>query len=176
MLENNLKNVVGTIWVVAFIGHRKVERTKALVQRLQEIIITLIEKDNVDTFLFCSRSEFDNLCYETVSKLKEINPYIKRVYVRAEYEYIDKNYTDYLLSFYEKTFFPDIVHGAGLLSYVVRNQVMVDMSDILVVYCDVNYNPSTKTKRDSIMAAQYAQKKKKHNQLNIISTSVYKVY
>lgn len=154
--------------VVAFIGHRKVEQTEALKERLTEIVTNLIVQENADTFLFGSRSEFDNLCYEIVSKLKETYSNIKRVYVRAEYEYIDRDYTDYLLSFYEETFYPDNVSGAGAKSYVVRNQVMIDMCDVLVIYCDAKYKPTTKTKSGAIMATLYAKKKKKPT-INLIS-------
>ena len=146
---------------VAFIGHRKVEQKEALKIRLESIVTTLIEQENADTFLFGSRSEFDSLCYEIVSDLKKVHQHIKRVYVRAEYEYIDKNYTDYLLTFYEETIFPNKVSGAGRLSYVKRNQVMVDMCDVAVVYCDTNYIPTAPTKSGTVMATAYAQQKKK---------------
>lgn len=154
---------------VAFIGHRKIEQT-ALKERLTDIVTTLIVEENAVTFLFGSRSEFNEICYDVVSRLKESYPNVRRVYVRAEYDY-EKKYTDYLLSGYEETFFPDKVRGAGTLSYVVRNQVMVDMCDILVTYCDVNYQPPRKNipkKSGTVMAMLYAEKKKKRI-INLIS-------
>ena len=161
---------------VAFIGHRNVVQTEALEERLTKVVTTLIEKENADTFLFGSKSKFDDLCYVVVSRLKETYSHIKRVYVRAVYEYVDKDYADYLLTFYEKTFFPDKVSGAGAKSYVVRNQVMIDMCDVLVTYCDTNYTlPKKKTgnimfdvikerkkKSGTIVAVAYAQKRNKH--------------
>lgn len=147
---------------VAFIGHRKIERTDELVERLTKVVVDLIEKENADTFLFGSRSQFDSLCYEIVSKLKQVYPHIKRVFVRAEYEHIDKQYTDYLLTYYEETFFPDQVRGAGRLSYVARNKVMVDSCSVLVTYCNLGGDlPRQRTKSGTAMATQYAMSKKK---------------
>ena len=152
---------------VAFIGHRNVERTEILEKRLTEIVVNLIEKEKVDTFLFGSRSRFDSLCYEIVSKLKKTYTNINRVYVRATYEYIDEDYADYLLKFYEKTFFPDKVSGAGAKSYVVRNQVMVDMCDVLVTYCDSNYTPPENTTGNKMLNIINASKKKSGTQTAI---------
>ena len=159
---------------VAFIGHRNVVQTEALEKRVTEVVTTLIEKENADTFLFGSRSVFNSICYDTVSKLKITYPHIKRIYVRAEFDYCDK-LMEYLLEYYEESFFPDGVRGAGTLSYIKRNQVMVDMCDVLVVYCDMNYRlptktignltlgvtKSTKSKSGAVMATFYAQQKKK---------------
>lgn len=145
---------------VAFIGHRNVVQTEALGKRLTEVLTTLIEKEYADTFLFGSRSVFNSICYDTVSKLKITYPHIKRIYVRAEFDYSDK-LMEYLLEYYEESFFPDKVRGSGTLSYIKRNQVMVDMCDVSVVYCDNNYKPSTKTKSGTIMTTAYARKKNK---------------
>ena len=57
--------------VCSFFGHRKIEITKELKQKVKEVIEDLIVNHNVLTFLFGSRSEFDSLCHEVVTKLKE---------------------------------------------------------------------------------------------------------
>ncbi len=144
---------------VAFIGHRKIKQAETLRVRLADVVTELIEK-GADTFLFGSRGDFNSLCYEIVSQLKEKFPHIRRIYVRAEYDYNEK-YTKYFLTSYEETFFPDKVRGAGRLSYVIRNQIIVDMCDVLVTYCDMEYKPSTGTKSGTIQATLYAQQKKK---------------
>lgn len=93
------------------------------------------------TFLFGSKSEFDDLCLNIVTELKEIYPHIKRVYVRAAYVDINDDYTDYLLESYEDTYFPEKVRGAGRASYVERNQEMINKSAFCVVYYDETYSP-----------------------------------
>ncbi|MDO4743627.1 MAG: hypothetical protein Q4B04_06305 [bacterium] len=67
-----------------FFGHRTINETEELKSKLNEIIEKLIVDENVDTFLFVSKSRFNCLCLELVTGLKEKYPHIKRVYVRAE--------------------------------------------------------------------------------------------
>ena len=147
--------------ICAFIGHRKVEKTETLKLRLAIIVKNLIIYEGVDTFLFGSKSAFNDLCYDIVTEFKEVFADIRRVYVRSEYEYIDKLYTDYLLTFYEDTYFAEQARNAGYRSYIKRNQEMIDKSDIVVAYCDMCYKPTTRTNSGTKIAMQYAQKKQK---------------
>lgn len=80
-----------------FFGHRKIEVTDEWVNRLEEVVEDLIVDKKVDTFLFCSKSQFDKLCLEVVTEMKKKYSHIRRIYVRAEFPYIDENYTAYLL-------------------------------------------------------------------------------
>ena len=66
-----------------FIGHRKIKKTAELKNNLSKIIERLITENDVDTFLFGSKSQFNDLCWELVTELKEKHPEIKRIYVRA---------------------------------------------------------------------------------------------
>ena len=70
-----------------FIGHQKIEDTLELRTELYYIIEKLIVYENIDTFLFGSKSRFNDLCHELVTAIKEKYPHIKRIYVRAEYPY-----------------------------------------------------------------------------------------
>ena len=80
-----------------FFGHRTINETEELKERLTEIIEKLIVDEKVDTFLFGSKSRFNSLCLELVTEIKGKYPHIKRVYVRAEYPYISEHYKNYLL-------------------------------------------------------------------------------
>ncbi len=71
----------------------------------------LIIENNVDKFLFSSRSEFYDLCSRIVSALKEKYPHIKPVYVRAEYPYINEDYEKYLLKVYDETYYSEKIIG-----------------------------------------------------------------
>lgn len=119
-----------------FIGHREITETKDLKIKLKIIIEKLIMEEKVDTFLFGSKSRFNDLCLEIVSELKEKYPDIKRIYVRAEYKYIDDDYKNYLLKSYEDTYFPENIAKAGKAVYVQRNFEMIDKSKFCVVYYD----------------------------------------
>ena len=124
-----------------FFGHRKIDETEDLKVNLYKIIEDLIVNEKVDTFLFGSKSEFDDLCHKTVTELKDKYPYIKRIYVRSAYQYIPDWYEKSLLLNNEGTYFPEHMENAGRASYVERNQEMINHSNFCVVYYDENYLP-----------------------------------
>ena len=82
-----------------FFGHRKIDMDDDLIHNLKKIIDFLITNEKVDTFLFGSKSQFNNLCWEIVTQLKEKYPQLRRIYVRAEFSYIDVDYKKYLLEY-----------------------------------------------------------------------------
>ena len=57
--------------ICSFFGHRKIDITKELKEKVKEIIENLIINHNVFTFLFGSRSDFDHLCHLVVTELKQ---------------------------------------------------------------------------------------------------------
>ncbi len=124
-----------------FFGHRKIMDTEELRAKITDTVERLIVDENIDTFLFGSRSQFDSLCHELVTELKEKYPHIKRVFVRAEYPYIDESYRAYILEDYEDTYFPEHMINAGKASYVERNCEMIDKSSICIVYYHHGYDP-----------------------------------
>ena len=147
-----------------FFGHRTINETEELKSKLIEIIERLIVEKQVDTFLFGSKSRFNSLCRETVTKIKEKYPHIKRIYVRAEYPDINEQYTNYLLESYEDTYYPEHIIGSGRAAYVERNYEMINKSHFCIVYYDEQNAPTTR-KSGTKIALDYAIKKCK----NIIS-------
>ena len=143
-----------------FFGHRTINETDELRERLREIIEKLIVENSVDTFLFGSKSRFNSLCQETVTKIKEKYPHIKRVYVRAEYPYINEDYKQYLLESYEDTYYPEKILGSGRASYIERNYEMIDNSNYCIVYYDESTAPTIR-KSGTKIALDYAIKKGK---------------
>lgn len=142
-----------------FIGHRFVTYTEDLHNKIKSVIKSLLE-NGVHRFLFGSKSEFTDICVEIVSELKKEYPFLIRVYVRAEYEYIDKDYEDFLLNRFDKTYFANKAHNAGRLVYVMRNQEMIDLSDVCVFYYCINNYDGSKSSGTEI-AYNYAVKKHK---------------
>lgn len=143
--------------VACFIGHRTITVTDELCKRIRTTVVDLIDNQGVDTFLFGSRSQFDELCLKIVTEIKEIRPHIRRIYVRAEYPYISADYEKYLLTFYDETYIPESIIHAGKAVYIERNRYMIDSSDICIFYCDTNsihdqYYMGTR------LAYRYAQK------------------
>jgi len=154
-----------------FFGHRKIEVNNELKDRVSKAVERLIVEENVDTFLFGSKSEFDSLCVECVSKLKEKYPHIKRIYVRAEFPCIDDKYKAYLLKSYDETYYPERIVSAGKAVYVERNYEMINRSKFCIIYYDENYMPPTRKsskravlnyqpKSGTKLAYDYAVKKK----------------
>jgi len=143
-----------------FFGHREINETEELKQQLCSIIENLILEGKVDTFLFGSKSQFNNLCYELVSRFKEKYPDIKRIYVRAEFPQIDESYKAYLLESYEDTYFPQKILGAGRATYVERNCEMISKSNFCIVYFQGDYS-SQNRKSGTQTALDYAIKKRK---------------
>ena len=127
-----------------FIGHRTINENEKLKSKLNKIIEKLIVDENVDTFLFGSKSRFNSLCLELVTKIKEKYPHIKRIYVRAEYPDINEQYTNYLLESYEDTYYPEKILNSGRAAYVERNYEMIDKSHYCIVYYDEANAPTTR--------------------------------
>lgn len=143
-----------------FFGHRKINETKELKSKLFETIEKLIVNEKVDTFLFGSKSCFNSLCLKTVTEIKEKHPHIKRVYVRAEYPFIDEPYKKHLLEKYDDTYYPEKIINSGRASYVERNYEMINHSRFCIVYYDEQVAP-TNRKSGTKIALDYAMKKRK---------------
>ena len=140
-----------------FIGHNDIIVTDTLVKNIKETIIQLVKK-GVKIFLFGSKSRFNDICLDITNKLKEIYKDIICINVRAEYPIIDEDYENYLLQFYNQTYFPKKICGAGKYAYVKRNYIMIDCSNICVFYYDKNYR---KEKSGTKTAYEYAIKRHK---------------
>jgi len=141
--------------VCCFIGHRKIDQSVELTQRARNVINELIEDKGVRTFLFGSRSEFDDLCHNIVTELQKNNPQIKRIMYtcRSEYacmkeekeerERIARAVTkrDIAYKDYDGSMMSDRLWSAGKASYVERNRDMIDASDYCVFYYNPQYLP-----------------------------------
>lgn len=140
-----------------FFGHRTINETDELRTKLTDTIEKLIIDEKVDTFLFGSKSEVDRLCLELVTKLKEKYPHVKRIYVRAEFPYINDDYLNYLLKSYHDTYYLERLHGSGRAAYVERNYEMINNSKYCIVYYDESHAPTTR-KSGTKIALDYATK------------------
>lgn len=158
--------------VCCFFGHRKVADKEQLRKRLYKTVEDLIIYNNVSIFLLGSKSEFNALSREVLAELKEKYPYIHRIYIRAEYQYIDDSYEAYLLQSCDETYYSERAIGAGKAVYVQRNGELIDKADICVVYYNGGYLPPRRRngKKDLFdyqppsgtqIAYDYAKRKKK---------------
>ena len=140
-----------------FFGHKEINETDELKAKITKTVEELICK-GVDTFLLGSNSRFNEICVEIMRQIKEKHPHIKRVYVRAEYPYIDEAYKAYLLNFCDETYFPERLSDAGKAVYVERNREMIDKSRFCIVYYDEGYTPSSRSKTSDMLIAPEVRK------------------
>ncbi len=137
----------------SFFGHRDFVETEEKTLKLKGIVEHLIA-NGVDTFLFGSRSKFNDFCYKIVSDLKEKYSHIRRIFytcvheratLQSDREKLKKYCSTYGIDF-EKICYEEEVHFCGRVkagkgAYVERNQAMIDASDYCVFYYDENYLP-----------------------------------
>ena len=168
-----------------FIGHRAVEITAELERKTRAVVENLIVNENVKTFLFGSKSDFDFLCHSVVTHLKEKYPFIKRigytcrsesVILESEREKLEEIYSHFAkekihLLGVEEEFEHKTKYVSGKASYVERNQAMIDDSDYCLFYYNEKYAPSQRQesggfrlyqpKFGTAIAYKYAKRKKK---------------
>lgn len=158
----------------SFFGHRDTEQTEELKQKVRETVERLIVEEGVDTFLFGSRSKFDELCHMVVTELKEKYPHIQRIAYLCRHEAAClvgegakikqqiKRLTgrDEYVNEYEDIKKSDRVNSAGRVSYVERNQWMVDESDITFIHIDKGYCIKNKNSETALIY-RYAKSRKR---------------
>ncbi len=120
--------------ICCFIGHQKIKDPEQLRQKLYPILERLIADEGFDTFLFGSMSQLYPLCHEVVTQLREKYPHIRRIYVRAEYPFIDTEFKNQILQDYEDTYFARPTGHSDQAEYVDRNCHMVCSSSTCVFY------------------------------------------
>ena len=107
-------------------------------------------EEGIDTFLFGSRSNFDELCHIVVTELKEKYPNIQRIVYLCKHEtgclvgegakmkQQIKQLTgrDVYVSEYEDIRKSDRMNSAGRATHVERNYWMIDDSCFVIIYCE----------------------------------------
>ena len=130
----------------SFFGHRDTPQTEELKQKVRETVERLIVEEGVATFLFGSRSKFDELCHMVVTELKEKHLPIQRIAYLCKHEtacYVGEGIAerrrikeltgrDVYVREFEDIKKSDRVNSAELDSYIERNQWMIDDSNFAV--------------------------------------------
>ena len=158
----------GFMKACSFFGHRDTPQTEELKEKVREVVERLIVEEGVDTFLFGSRSKFDELCHMVVTELKEKYPHIQRIAylckhesgclvgAGAEEQRRIKELTgrDVYVREFEDIKKSDRVNSAGRAAYVERNYWMIDASIFVVVHL-LSKEKTSGTRQ----ACEYAKKK-----------------
>lgn len=150
---------------VCFIGHRTISNAEQVKIKLLSTLSTLIE-NGADNFLFGSKSDFDFLCWETVTELKKQYPHIKRICYNAPHEIAftsreerescerffsqatkrEVHYADY-----EQAINSQKAMKANRNAYIMRNSEMIENSDICVFYYNKNYLPHIRVSANKLI-------------------------
>ena len=168
----------------SFFGHRDTPQTDELKQKVRETVERLIVEEGVDTFLFGSRSKFDELCHIVVTELKEKYPYIQRIAYLCKHEsgclagkgkdeqrrIKELTGRDVYVREFEDIKRSSRVNSAGRACYVERNELMIVDSDYSVFYNKTNYSPlnSKPSKSGTNIIFDYANKRSNADKLIII--------
>ena len=158
----------------SFFGHRDTEQTEELKQKVRETVERLIVEEGVDTFLFGSRSKFDELCHIVVTELKEKYPHIQRIAYLCKHEsgclvgagmsltrkIKDVTGRDEYVAEYEEIKKSDRINSAGRACYVERNQWMIESSNFVVIR--YKHIQTMQKKCGTDCALQYAKKLQKN--------------
>ena len=162
----------------SFFGHRNTEQTEELKEKVRETVEHLIVEEGVDTFLFGSRSKFDELCHIVVTELKGKHPNIRRVAYLCKHEsgclvgagtsltrQIEEitGRKERVLE-YEEIKKSDSLNAAGRACYIERNQWMIDESDFAVFCLEESFN---KRNNGTKIAYEYSNKKSLLRVINI---------
>ena len=164
-----------------FIGHRQSTYSKLFIEKITCLIEGLIVDKQVSTFIFGSKSNFDTLCLNIVSTLKNKYPYISKICYLCSHEeaFLEEQRESFsaiysivikknLLTFDKKIY---VETAYGKMAYIKRNQKMIDDSNFCVFYYDENQYSENKDisipKSGTHLAFLYAKSKNK-NIINVL--------
>lgn len=135
-------------------GHSQIEITNELKQKIKYIYQDLIVNKNFDTFLFGGFGQFDELCYQIISELKNKYNHIKRVYCLENKKYLNLFKLKYS-QYYEDFIYLNLDFDFWYKRIYFRNCEMVNKSDFILFYVNKQQNSG------AFKIFKYAKLKKK---------------
>lgn len=161
----------------AFLGHKKINVSHNQIVLLEKFIEHLITNYKVQCFLFGSKSEFIQLCFKIVTKLKNKYTYLKLIFIpcKSESAFLKSeisNFSQQQINFYKnlgfdvcKECYDQILdfpnkYKSGKASYIKRNRYIIDLSDVCIFYYNSDYGVSNRNSGTKL-AFNYATKKNK---------------
>ena len=123
------------IYTVSFFGHREIENSLEVEQKLEAILTELIKTKQYIEFLVGREGEFDILAASVVKRVKKQMDYgncslvLVLPYMKAEFRDNEKDFLDY----YDDV---EICEQSAKAHYKsamqIRNRAMVDRSDLVI--------------------------------------------
>lgn len=142
--------------VCSFFGHRDIVITEELKIKTKNIIENLI-KNCYAAFYFGGFGDFDNLCWEIVSELKNKYPSIKRIFCVADPRLTKISKCPSWLNYqnFEDIVYLDLNFDYWYTRIYYRNCEIIKQSDMILFYVTDTKNSG------AYKALQYAKKMKK---------------
>ena len=138
------------IYTVSFFGHRYIDDSLKTAEKLEELILSLIAKNEYVDFLVGRNGEFDRLVSSTIHRIKRETE-ADNVYHVLVLPYNSAEFADNEDSFYEYydnvEICPESFDAHFKRAIQVRNQKMVDRSDFVVFYVKNSSGGALKTLR-----------------------------
>lgn len=142
--------------ICSFFGHREIELTETLYATTAAEIWKAVNL-GCRVFYFGGYGEFDEVCYQIVTKIKEENPFLslQRVYCVAQERYLRKKVRYFRREDYEEIIYLTPSFQGWYKSIYFRNCAMIDNSDYVIFYVEQRENSG------AYKAYQYAKRKNK---------------
>lgn len=141
----------------SFFGHTKIDITDKLVNDLKILIKKLITEDNFQIFYFGGFSNFDELCWQIVSEIKQEFPLIKRIFCLSNPQHLRPSKRPKFLkeNDYEEFVYLDLDFDWWYKRIYFRNIEIINKSDFVVFFVSNVENSG------AYKAMQHAKKIKK---------------
>ena len=143
--------------ICSFFGHRQIMNAEELRKMVTFLVERLIEEKGYAIFLFGGFGEFDELCYNIISRLKVKYPKLKRIYCVHDEKYLlERKRPAYLGAMhYEEFIYLPLPFDYWYTSIYYRNCEMIERSDYIIFYAE--------NRKDSgaYKALKYAKRHKK---------------
>lgn len=122
--------------ICSFFGHREIEITSELKTKLKAYIKDLINNKTVNCFYFGGFGNFDELCWQIVTDLKQTYPYIKRIFCLSDprHQRADKRPKWIKDEDYEEFIYLNLKFDYWYSRIYYRNCEMIDQSDYVIFY------------------------------------------
>ena len=118
--------------IVTCCGHSRCFLTDDEIIRLENCLTNIIEKEPTCTFYLGGYGNFDRICFDVLTKLKQQYTSIKRVFVTPYIYNYDK--LKNLSITYDDTIYPPIENTPLRFAIDKRNKWMIQSSNLLICY------------------------------------------
>ena len=127
--------MIGEIYRVSFIGHRRIDRFRFVEEQLDRIIGELISCKEYVEFYVGRHGDFDTMVASAVKRCqKRYGKENSSLILVIAYPIADM---DMLEKFYDEIWYPDELHGVHYKAAITkRNEWFVRNSDLLVAYVE----------------------------------------